>query len=190
MGTFVVGAILVIVVCLIVRSMIHDKKNGKSLQCGGDCKNCGGHCSYVEQDRRYLRTQMQKENIIQKLTERGCRITKQRLMLLDIILEEDCSCCKEIYYKASRLDDKIGTATVYRMVNTLEEIGAISRKNMYRITCDQDCEMENACTIEFDDNTIVELSSSKWNQIIQSGLLACGYLNGHHVRSIMAKSYE
>lgn len=45
MGTFVVGAILVIVVCLIVRSMIHDKKNGKSLQCGGDCKNCGGYCS-------------------------------------------------------------------------------------------------------------------------------------------------
>ena len=45
MGTFVVGAILVIVVSLIVRSMIHDKKNGKSLQCGGDCKNCGGHCS-------------------------------------------------------------------------------------------------------------------------------------------------
>ena len=45
MGTFVVGAILVIVVCLIVRSMIHDKKNGKSLQCGGDCKNCGGQCS-------------------------------------------------------------------------------------------------------------------------------------------------
>lgn len=45
MGTFVVGAILVIVVCRIVRSMIHDKKNGKSLQCGGDCKNCGGHCS-------------------------------------------------------------------------------------------------------------------------------------------------
>ena len=32
MGTFVVGAILVIVVCLIVRSMIHDKKNGKSAE--------------------------------------------------------------------------------------------------------------------------------------------------------------
>ena len=45
MGTFDVGAILGIVVCLIVGSMIHDKKNGKSLQCGGDCKNCGGHCS-------------------------------------------------------------------------------------------------------------------------------------------------
>lgn len=144
----------------------------------------------MDGDRKYQRTKMQKENIIQKLREQGCRITKQRLMLLDIILEEDCSCCKEIYYKASKVDDKIGTATVYRMVNTLEEIGAISRKNMYRIACDSGCELENACTIEFDDNTVIELSTSKWNQIIQSGLAACGYLNGQHVKSIMAKSCE
>ena len=47
--------------------------------------------------RSYQRTQMQRELIIQKLREQGCRITKQRLMLLDIILEEDCSCCKEIF---------------------------------------------------------------------------------------------
>ena len=138
----------------------------------------------MEQDRRYHRTQMQKENIIQKLRERGCRITKQRLMLLDIILEEDCSCCKEIYYRASKIDDRIGTATVYRMVNTLEEIGAISRKNMYRIACDSGCEMEKACTIEFDDDTVLELSSSKWNQIIQSGLTACGYLNRSEERRV------
>lgn len=144
----------------------------------------------MDGDRRYQRTKMQKENIIQKLKEQGCRITKQRLMLLDIILEEDCSCCKEIYYKASKVDDKIGTATVYRMVNTLEEIGAISRKNMYRIACDSGCELENACTIEFDDDTVIELSTSKWKQIIQSGLAACGYLNGQHVKCIMAKSCE
>lgn len=68
---------------------------------------------------------MQREMIIQKLKESGCRITKQRLMLLDIILEEDCSCCKEIYFKASKVDPKIGVATVYRMVNAMEDIGAI-----------------------------------------------------------------
>lgn len=34
---------------------------------------------------------MQKDLIIQKLREQGCRITKQRLMILDIILQEDCS---------------------------------------------------------------------------------------------------
>ncbi len=85
----------------------------------------------MEQDRRYLRTQMQKENIIQKLKEHGCRITKQRLMLLDIILEEDCSCCKEIYYMASKKDPTIGLATVYRMVGVLEEMGFLSRGYRY-----------------------------------------------------------
>lgn len=44
MGTVIVGAIVVGVVGLIVRSMVKDKKAGKSLQCGGDCKHCGGHC--------------------------------------------------------------------------------------------------------------------------------------------------
>ncbi|MBD9192734.1 hypothetical protein DWX81_11505 [Roseburia inulinivorans] len=76
---------------------------------------------------------MQREIVIQRLKEQGCRITKQRMVLLDIILNENCSSCKEIYYKASRIDSKIGTATVYRMINTLEEIGAINRRNMYKI---------------------------------------------------------
>ena len=64
----------------------------------------------------------QKELIIQKLKSNGCRITKQRMELLDIILENNCASCKEIFYRASKLDDTIGIATVYRMVNVLEEI--------------------------------------------------------------------
>ena len=86
-----------------------------------------------ENHQKYEKTQMQREIVIQRLKEQGCRITKQRMVLLDIILNENCSSCKEIYYKASRIDSKIGTATVYRMINTLEEIGAINRRNMYKI---------------------------------------------------------
>ena len=71
---------------------------------------------------------MAKEVVIQRLKENGCRITKQRLMLIDIILKEDNSSCKEIYYKAAAADSKIGAATVYRMINTLEEIGVVSRQ--------------------------------------------------------------
>ena len=52
-----------------------------------------------------------KEQIIEKLKENGCRITKQRKMLIDIILENECSSCKEIFYKASQADEKIGVAT-------------------------------------------------------------------------------
>ena len=76
---------------------------------------------------------MQKEMIIERLRERGCRITKQRLMLLDIILEQECSCCKEIYYQVREKDHTVGIATVYRMIKTLEEAGVIDRRNMYRI---------------------------------------------------------
>ena len=44
MATFIVGAVVLAVVGLIIRSMVKDKKKGKSLQCGCDCKNCNGHC--------------------------------------------------------------------------------------------------------------------------------------------------
>ena len=78
--------------------------------------------------------QEQKQIIIERLKEDGCRITKQRLMLLDIILEDECTSCKEVYDRAGKKNPSIGTATVYRMINTLEDIGAISRKNMYKIS--------------------------------------------------------
>lgn len=44
MGTVLVSAVLIGVVAIIVRGMVRDKKAGKSIQCGGDCKHCGGHC--------------------------------------------------------------------------------------------------------------------------------------------------
>ena len=44
MGTVIVLVVVLAAVGLAVRSMVKDKKAGKSLQCGGDCKHCGGHC--------------------------------------------------------------------------------------------------------------------------------------------------
>ncbi len=44
MGTIIVGGLLLALIALAFASMTHDKKNGKSLQCGGDCKHCGGRC--------------------------------------------------------------------------------------------------------------------------------------------------
>lgn len=128
-------------------------------------------------DGGYHRTQMQKNIILQKLKEQGCRITRQRKMLLDIILEDDCSCCKEIYYKALKKDDKIGTATVYRMVNMLEEIGAISRKNMYRISCGHCCSEGKDCIVELMDGKVCQLSDRDWKKVIWEGLKACGYID-------------
>ena len=44
MGTIFVAVLVAVIVGLIIYSMVRDKKNGKSIQCGGDCKHCGGHC--------------------------------------------------------------------------------------------------------------------------------------------------
>lgn len=144
----------------------------------------------IQESQNYQRTKMQKDMVIQRLKDDGCRITKQRLMLLDIILEEDCSCCKEIYYKAAKQDGRIGTATVYRMVNKLEEIGAISRKNMYRIACGAVCDREKACTIELDDDTIKELSAKSWNAVVLAGLKACGYIDKQRIKSVVVQSCD
>jgi Fur family ferric uptake transcriptional regulator len=73
------------------------------------------------------------EIVIEKLRSHGCRITNQRRILIDIILEHDCASCKEIYYLASKQDPDIGIATVYRMMRTLEEYGIISRNAMYQV---------------------------------------------------------
>lgn len=47
MGNLIVGALLAAAVALVIRTVVRDKKNGKSLQCGGDCSRCGGHCAGV-----------------------------------------------------------------------------------------------------------------------------------------------
>lgn len=135
----------------------------------------------------YQRTQMQKKMIIQKLKDRGSRMTRQRLMLLDIILEDECSCCKEIYYRASRRNEKIGMATVYRMVNTLEEIGAISRKDMYKVVCSEECERPDAYIAEFEDGTVLQLSSKNWYQVVCAGLRECGYMQDKELYRVRAR---
>lgn len=145
-------------------------------------KNC--------ESRNYHRTMMQKNMIIEKLKDRGCRITKQRLAIIDIILENDCSCCKEICYKAAQINSQIGSATVYRMVNTLEEIGAISRKNMYRVAYSENCAMEDAAIVVLDDDTSYHLSAKKWNAVIKAGLSAYGYLDKQNIASVTVKQCE
>ena len=119
-----------------------------------------------------------KEQIVEKLKENGCRITKQRRMLIDIILENDCSSCKEIF----------GVATVYRMINALEEIGAISRKNMYKVECPEECRQEGGCIITLDDDTTYHLTDQNWNRVVQEGLKQCGYLKDQKIAEIKIQS--
>ena len=90
---------------------------------------------------------------------------------------------KEIYYKASKIDPKIGTATVYRMVNLLEEIGAISRVNLYEVTYVTEKRPEEH-VVELDDSSVRVLSETEWTRVIERGLRACGYIDRQNVRTV------
>ena len=123
----------------------------------------------------FCSTKMKKELILKRLREKKYRITKQRQMLLDVILQEECASCKEIYYKAKKEDSSIGAATVYRMINLLEEIGAIRR--------------ENACVIELDDHTVFCLSAQRCFMVVLEGLRACGYADEQQIVSITLEPF-
>ena len=42
---------------------------------------------------KFQRTRMQKESVLKTLKDKGCRITNQRKVLLDVILDEECTSC-------------------------------------------------------------------------------------------------
>ena len=68
------------------------------------------------------------DEVIRQLKEQGYRITSQRRLLLHIILENEYSSCKEIYFAAKQVDNKVGIATVYRTVQLLEDMELIHKE--------------------------------------------------------------
>ncbi|WP_035796229.1 MULTISPECIES: Fur family transcriptional regulator [unclassified Butyrivibrio] len=77
---------------------------------------------------------MSNEYVISLLKDNGFRITKQRKLILDIILSSDGASCKEIYHKVVSKDSTVGTATVYRMIRLLEDVGILKHIDMISLT--------------------------------------------------------
>lgn len=132
----------------------------------------------MENDRAYL----EKQAVIERLREQGFRITKQRERILDVILDGNCTSSKEIYSTVRKEDASVGFATVYRMVNLLEEIGLISRKNMYRIPRHIFSDDNYFCSVQLSNRTDLRFDAEEWRKIIESGLKVCGYLKDSSAR--------
>jgi Fur family ferric uptake transcriptional regulator len=76
---------------------------------------------------------MSNEQIIMALKEKGMRITKQREIVANVIAENDGASCKDICCIVKNRDRSIGTATVYRMIKALEDIGVVERIDMIKL---------------------------------------------------------
>lgn len=131
-----------------------------------------------------------KEIILDELKKREYKITEKRKLIIDIILNNECSCSKEIYWEALQKDPSIGIATIYRMVKILEEIGAINRKNLYQISHDYiDC-LQSECTIVLKNKKVIQLSAESWLKAVKAGLTDVGILDGKEIDSVLLKKYN
>ena len=117
---------------------------------------------------------MQKSTVIEKLRERGFRITKQRELLIDIILGDSCKCCKEVYFEATKYEPGIGMATVYRTVEALEKIGALKRRIPYQV-----CAEENKI-----DGSTIKLEPEMMEKVLEAGIIHCGLTEGRQVKEL------
>ncbi|MDD2283388.1 MAG: Fur family transcriptional regulator [Eubacteriales bacterium] len=71
---------------------------------------------------------MDLEQIIAKLSARGHRITRQRRLVLEVILADPCLQSAEgIYGKCRELDDSISYPTIYRTLDMLVEAGVVRK---------------------------------------------------------------
>jgi len=134
---------------------------------------------------RYQSQAATKALIMEELRKRKCRITSQRNLIIDIILKNQCSCCKEIYYQAVEKDPTIGIATVYRMLALLEEIGAIDRKNMYQIQSDSLNGEKDEKIVFLGENYKVELPEINWYNDIKEHLKRKGMIQDEDISIVI-----
>lgn len=135
----------------------------------------------------YLVKIHKREIILEQLRKKRFRITEQRRLLIDIILDDECSSCKEIYYKAVKKDSTVGIATVYRMVKTLEDLGVINRKNIYQIDY-ENLELKKEQQVIYIDeknDKAVEINQGTWFQELKKALIEQGFTDAEDITVII-----
>lgn len=67
------------------------------------------------------------EETMRKLEASGLRMTVQRRHIIEILTNSRCTSPKELWYEAKQYVPDLGIATVYRLINRLEQIGVLSK---------------------------------------------------------------
>lgn len=137
------------------------------------------------QDERLIRVAREKDKILELFRKEGLRITKQRKLILDIVFEHECTCCKEIYYQASKRDKSIGIATVYRMVNVLGELGVFQTNVPYRLSDSMAETPAKGCRMILKDQKVVELDDNEWQMVLNEALARKGYSKDTKIDRVM-----
>ncbi len=140
----------------------------------------------VDENQAIGQVILSEENMIAELKKKGLRMTEPRRLIINIVANEEFSCCKEVYFLAHKRDPSIGIATVYRMINILEEIGAISRKNLQKTVCTgRCCDMRGGCTVVTDKSKQIILSEADIEEALKYIMEKKGYSNVEEIKTVL-----
>ncbi len=140
----------------------------------------------VHQDRASSVQSIERiEFIMEELKKRKYRLTYQRKLMLEMLLNNTCSSCKEIHEKVKELDPNIGIATVYRMVKLLEDLEILDQRRLYRIAGGSSPKHREAEIILTDGMTKHEINKGTWFAELKQEIKDKGYTDRHRISVII-----
>ena len=110
---------------------------------------------------------------LRKLEAGGLRMTVQRRHIIEILTSSQCTSPKELWYEAKQYVPDLGIATVYRLINRLEQIGVISKT--------RNLGMQNVepvlGSVTDEGGRKLNISSLKLTDIVKQGMIAKGLIS-------------
>jgi len=110
---------------------------------------------------------------LRKLEAGGLRMTVQRRHIIEILTSSQCTSPKELWYEAKQYVPDLGIATVYRLINRLEQIGVISKTRNLGM---QNVEPVLGSVTDAGGRKL-NISSLKLTDIVKQGTIAKGLIS-------------
>ena len=80
----------------------------------------------------------QREKLVDRMRNRGLRLTQQRLILARLLEQADDHLdAEEVFRRARTMDPNIHRATVYRTLNTLKRLGLVDELDLMHVSGDR-----------------------------------------------------
>lgn len=129
------------------------------------------------QDSVYSQIGDLTEETLQKLEKSGLRMTVQRRHIIDILTKSQCSSPKELWYEARQYVPDLGIATVYRLINRLEQIGVLAKNRNLGINRVQP---KLGVISNAQGQVIRPRMPLQLTELVRLGLISCGVIGNNN----------
>ena len=129
------------------------------------------------QDSVYSQIGDLTEETLQKLDKSGLRMTVQRRHIIDILTKSQCSSPKELWYEARQYVPDLGIATVYRLINRLEQIGVLAKNRNLGINRVQP---KLGVISNAQGQVVRSRMPLQLTELVRLGLISCGVIGNNN----------